>query len=401
MNLGLNRKCWLLTHQAITYSQLLGFHRPERLTTNETHTARHRRNQSWLSLCAEDVYCSLLLGMPYAADGRTIPIIRTQSNATSQLQRNLTLLSAKVIDRNQMGLSLSVSQTDGIQNEVETATKDLSEDFWNPTTAFATGKIARQEYLEQVAAQCWYYQVLVLLHMPLMIHSVKDSQLEKHRTACLEASRNLLRVYHLMRSDTFSAFCMFKLVDHQAFVCSVLLVLGIMGYGSSTQQAANKEKDQELISSTIVILRQTSVIVNNPIASQAVQGLETLMMLNSTGCPGTAGTMHENPYATLVVPYVGVITITPGEHYENRVPKTVPVDAHTPVEFTLSNDMLLDLSDAVDQFPLSETFDGAQAGGLEQSSNVRTELASIDFDWTALNAHNFEDDWAWLNDMTY
>jgi succinate-acetate transporter protein len=117
-----------------------------------------------------------------------------------------------------------------------------------------------------------------------MIHSVEDAQLEKHRNACLDASQNLLKIYHIMRSDTFPAFSMIKLIDYQAFVCSALLILGLLGYGSSTQYTENQEKDRYLIRLAIFTLRQASGTVNNPIAAQAVQGLQTLMLLDQGEC---------------------------------------------------------------------------------------------------------------------
>ncbi|KAB8290479.1 hypothetical protein EYC80_010909 [Monilinia laxa] len=174
MNLGLNRKCWILTHQAIAYSQLLSHHRPIRLFPTETSTQIHHRTQSWLSLCSSDVYLSLLLGLPYAADGRTIPLTQNKNNPTAFFHHKLTLLSAKVIDRNQNGQSLSVPHTTETQTELDLATKNLDDAFWNAPTLLAAGKITREEYLEQIAAQCWYYQLSVLLHMPLMIHAIVD-----------------------------------------------------------------------------------------------------------------------------------------------------------------------------------------------------------------------------------
>jgi hypothetical protein len=404
VNLGLNRKCWILFHRAIAYSQLLGFHRPERLSAGETEVERHRRNQSWLSLCSGDVYTSLLLGLPHAADGRTIPVTQSQHNATSLLQHNLILLSAKVIDRNQMGLSLSVSRTEEIQKELETAMKDLDETFWNSSAALASGVITHQEYLEQLAAQCWLHQLQVLLHMPLMIHSVEDARLEKHRIACLDASRNLLKIYLSMRSDTFSAFSMVKLIDYQAFVCSALLVLGLLGYGGSTHQPANKDKDRNLIGLVIATLRQASGTVNNPIASQAVQGLETLMLLDRGPCSQETATPCVNPYARIVVPHIGTITISPGEYFTNsRTESSLPPTHPLPV-FALSHDTFQEISSQVNQastLASNAGFDNGQASGLEVGDSIQTELASIGFDWTTTITPNFEDDWAWLNDLNY
>jgi hypothetical protein len=347
------------------------------------------------------VYTSLLLGLPYAADGRTIPIAQSQHNATSLLQHHLILISAKVIDRNQMGLSLSVSRTEDIQKELDTATKDLDERFWNSPSALASGRITHQEHLEQIATQCWFYQLLVLLHMPLMIHSVEDVQLEKHRNACLDASRNLLKVYHIMRSDAFSAFSMIKLIDYQAFVCSALLILGLLGYGGSTQYTESQEKDRDLIRLAISTLRQASGTVNNPIAAQAVQGLETLMLLDQGECSHKTGTTC---VIRIVVPHIGSITISPGEYITNSRPASASPSIHPRQVFALSHDMFQGLSGQGIQAPTPASnteFDGGQASRLESGSGVPPELPSINFDWASTMMPSFENDWAWLNDLNY
>jgi hypothetical protein len=382
-------------HRAISYSQLLGFHRPERLSPTETEEEIHRRNQSWLSLCTGDVFTSLILGLPYAGNGRTIPLTHSQRNPVSLLQHRLILISAKVIDRNQMGLSLSVSETQAIQDEINIATKELDETFWNSPAALVSGRITHNEYLDQIGAQCWLYQVVVLLHMPLMIHSVEDVQLKKHRTACLDASRNLLRTYHIMRSDPLSAFNMDKLIDYLAFVCSALLILGLLGFGG--YETANQDKDRKLIRQTVTTLRHASGTVNNPVALQAVQGLESLMLLDSEHCPGLSTTC-DNPFIKIIVPHVGTVTISPGEYLTNQRSAFTSTPIHLPPVFALSHEML---EESVANHPATSdtVFDGEQANVSGLAENVFSELTSIDFDWTTAIMPNFENDWAWLNDL--
>jgi len=404
VNLGLNKKCWVLLHRAITHSQLLGLHRPERLFASETEMERQRRIKSWLSLCSADVYTSLILGLPYAADGRTIPLTQSGDSSTSLLQHNLIQLSAKLVDRNQTGLSLSVSRTEEIKRDLDVATKDLDELFWDSPTALANGKITREEYLEQLSAQLWFHQLLVLLHMPLMIYSVEDAQLEKHRTSCLDASRNLLKVYHTMRSDSHSAFSMVKVIDYQAFVCSALLVLGLLGYGRSGDQPITQEKDRYLLGQTIATLRQAAGTVNNPMASQAVQGLESLMFLDREGCSSrTEGPCEMGGQARITVPHIGTITISPGEYYTNSGKQCTPPGKHLPV-FAFSHDVFPGASGHVSQVPAlssNDGFHGEQLNGIEFGDNLHPDPPSIDFDWTSAITPNFEDDWAWLNDLNY
>jgi hypothetical protein len=400
----MHRKCWVLVHRAITYSQLLGLHRPERLSPSETEAERSRRAQAWLSVCSRDVYMSLLLGLPYAADGRTIPLVESQHNATSLLHHKLIMLSVKVIDRNQMGLGLSVPHTDAIQKEIEAATKDLDDMFWNAPAALACGKITQAEYLENISAQCWLHQLLALLHMPLMIHSVGDTRLEKHRISCLEACRNLLRIHHIMRSDTSAAFSMVKLIDYQAFICSTLLLLGLLGYGDATHQLTNREKDRDLIGITVATLRQASGTVNNPIASQAVQGLETLLSLESGDCTSNSGSALVDPHARIVVPHIGTITITPGKHITETRSQCSQPALRPPPEFSLSHNMSDGSSGQVNQPPIMASSNDFQSGQIRELgflSNPHMEPPSIDIDWTSATMPNFENDWAWLNDLNF
>jgi hypothetical protein len=65
-----------------------------------------------------------------------------------------------------------------------------------------------------------------------LIQSIEDARLGSHREMCLEACRDTLRTYHIMRSDSGSAFNMVKVIDYKAFICSTLLLFGIMGYDS-------------------------------------------------------------------------------------------------------------------------------------------------------------------------
>jgi hypothetical protein len=207
-----------------------------------------------------------------------------------------------------------------------------------------------------------------------------------------------------MRSDSCSAFSMVKLIDYQAFLCSALLVLGLLGYGGSAHQTADQDKDRDLIRSTIATLRQASGTVNNPIASQAVQGLEALMLLDQGECLHKAGTSCVNPYVRIVVPHIGTITIFPGEYIMKSRSESTSPDSHPPPVFALSQDMLQRGSRQVNQaltLASNAGFDGGQASELEFGDGIHPELPSIDFDWTNAITPNFEDDWAWLNDLNY
>lgn len=305
-------------------------------------------------------------------------------------------LSVRAIDRTQMGLNLSPEIANDIQKDLELAASTMPQEFWGAPHALANGSVIREAYLESIAAQFWYHQIRVSVQM----QSIQNQQLEAHRAACLEASRDLLKVYHIMRSESNSSFEMVSVIDYQAFICSALLILGMLGYGNSGSitETENQNSDQELIQLTLVALRRSAkATADTSTASQAFQGLETLTLLASRDrCSYIGGQdIESRPYVKVIVPYSGTITVSPGYLIRDgnctpHIPK-----AHPPPTFTF-----LDY-DQTQQFP-KETAPGVDNIGYDRSldfGNMESEFPPIDFDWNTVMNTNFDESWAWLTDL--
>jgi hypothetical protein len=399
MNMGLIKKCWVLNHRACSYAQILGLHRGQLLQAAETETQRALRHRAWLSLCQADVLLSLLLGLPYASDGRTIPASSLGDSGTTEYFKNKIMRpSTRVIDRNQMGLSLSVPLANEIQKELDDLVAQMHQDFWDPGLALAKGAITEGEYFEQVTAHFKYHLLRLFIHMPLMIQSVEDPRLEGHRTPCLDACRGALKIYHIMQSESSLAFSLIKLIDYEAFICSSLLILGLMGYGTScsTGELSDRNKDMELVQLTLSVLRGASSSSNST-ASQAVQGLETLMNLVSGKLCPPAAEIFDNRCACIVVPYTGTITITAGRFFDNRQTSTQGCARHPPPVFSLSHDEFrLPSNQSQAQNSAGGSSEAIGSGmGMDFQDNFGLEYPSIELDWTGLMNMNTED-WTWL-----
>ncbi|KAM0123967.1 hypothetical protein ACHAP3_010721 [Botrytis cinerea] len=287
--------------------------------------------------------------------------------------------------------------------------------------------------------------------MPLMMQSFLNSTLETHRIQCLSAARNLLRIWHIMRSDMHDAFSMVKLIDYQAFVCATLLILHKLESGSCVGEGPETREppDGELIARTIATLKKAGSSLGNGVAKQAVQGLESLVGL---GCEGDEersmgeGLERGNLCAKIVVPYVGVITISPGEYYnsgsgdcggegEDVVESETEIHMQSrsqsqgrsrnqtqPFLFSLENNHTQNHhhnhdpsydevnntnTNTQNETPPRETREvntvtDANTDVQTQTQGqiqIQMEWASIDFDWTSNVTMGFEDDWAWLNGL--
>jgi hypothetical protein len=405
MNLGLLKMTWILNHRAISHAQLLGLHRPHRISLDETASQMASRQQTWFALCQNDLYTSLLLGLPYATDGKMISsTVYGEPGTLEFFFYRVARLSARVIDRNQMGYGTSTLETRDIERDIDAAADQLPREFWDAPAALNQGRIDREVYAERLACQFWFFQMKVLLHQPLMIQSIEDHQLLHHRNACFSACRDTLKIYHLMRSDSLSTFGMVKLIDYQAFVCSAILLLGLLGYGTSNpiplSQTVDQYHDWETVQSTLNVLRQASKDSSNSIASQAVQGLETLAMIVDSGKTGICLGSNYNPRNCLVkitIPGSGVISIVPGKLMKNAMSRSSKSSIVVPPP-------IFHLSHVLSQDSPNQEFSGLgseQAAEMNTSSIPETDfnIPTMDFDWTNMIDLDVGNDWAWLADV--
>lgn len=390
MSLGLVKKAWLLLHRSISYGQLLRLQIPHRLQS-ESEITMVRRQQTWTYLCELDLYTSLLIGLPYAASGSTIQNdVRIKRGTTSWFQSRLLRLSAQIIDRNQAGLELSTTLTQDLQRDAALAAYDMDREFWDAPNELSLQRIDRLQYMENVALQLWYHQIRVFIHMPLMIKSIEDPLLEDHKIACLTGSREALRIYRIMRSDSLAAFSLEKLIDYQSFIYTTLLILGQFDLctSPSDSESPHHDRDWELIESTLDLLRQASTTSNNTIAAQAVEGLEALASLarGSIARASQTPSLHVECNMNdckVSVPFSGTITIFPGSLTKGLKPSSAQPSSNEQPVFTLSNQNI----------PNNVSENNPEDGSREN------EIPHIDFSWESMIEFNTDEDWSWLSDV--
>ena len=403
--LGLPKRAWLCFGKAVIYGQYLGLHRPYS-SSPESEAERNRRYLAWSSLCQADLYLSLLLGLPYTADGRTIPAkFYGEPGTPSWFQRTLMDVAARLNDRNQMGLSSDIDITVKLQKDLDVAVRQMPAWFWDAPDFLARGLITKSEAIDCMTHQFFYHQIRVFLHMPLMLLSIENPHFSVHRLTCLDGCRGILRGYSVFRADC--TIDVSSIIDYQAFISSALLLLGILGYGVSptTFQEIDRASDRELIARTLETLKLVSSTSNNNIASQAMEGLQTLYLIAERGeCPNHKGP-RKDLRARIMIPYFGELNISPGDFLHKDRGAQDESQIPTQATFTLCHEVPGEIasgSQAQSQ-PRTETNSSVSNGMQDlriheaQPSNeqIQQEIASIDLDWNSLmNMKN--DDWSWL-----
>ena len=203
INLGRPRKAWMAIRRAISFAEMLGLHRcaikPERGFDELTR----RKLNIWSSLQTSDRYLALLLGVPYAVADHHYNVDAMERYcaeiSTGELYRlKLSVVSGHVVDRNQDLSSVCLSSTLKIDQELDDLTRSMPDEWWRHASG---GQANTGDALDQLITQFWHHQIRAVLHQPFMLKASMDRKYEYSKFAATDSSREMIRIYQILRAD--------------------------------------------------------------------------------------------------------------------------------------------------------------------------------------------------------
>jgi hypothetical protein len=317
INIGRPRRAWLIFRRAISFAQLLGFHRLATMAPAKPDREHARQISLWTHLFQGDRYLALTLGVPLSIQPQfcdpCIPAVGepTEHTEGDAFLLRISTLIAKVVDRNQHPRS-DFSSTFRIDQEMEELAKSVPQEWWGKTNAPAP---TLEQHFDRLLSQFFFHLVRKLLHLPFMLKSSADNRYKYSYNTALESSRHMIRFYDALRgSDTVGPFIC-KLIDFQAFSAAMLILLNLYGYSDGSQKNAEQDQsDSALVDTTIDILRKASKEAGGIVAAQSLKALEMI-------AEARHGCNPENPSETVKVsiPYFGTVSIGAGKNF--NIPK--------------------------------------------------------------------------------
>jgi hypothetical protein len=233
----------------------------------------------------------------------------------------MSILAGKVIDRNQGIAEQSFAWALQLDQELEDLWKKLDPAWLEYSELMADIENNAADLRERLMAQMVYHQIRVYLHLPFMLKSQSNSRFSYSRTACLNGSREVLRLYQALRTGEVQPLYECKAVDFIGFTAAVLIMLGLFNYGASASGPSPKdqETDIRLIEMSIDIFRRASSEKGGKVALQSAEVLEKMLWKQKTdfGHAGCAGQKCEG-MTDFVIPYFGTITIRRGGKVESH-----------------------------------------------------------------------------------
>lgn len=232
---------------------------------------------------------------------------------------NVSKLAGRVIDRNQGVAEQSFAWALQLDQELEDLWKKLDPSWLDFSELLASPDSNAAELRERIMAQMIYHQIRVYLHLPFMLKSATNSRFTYSRTACLNGSREVLRLYQALRTGAVQPLYECKAVDFIGFTSATLVQIGLFNFTppNGARDAAKMkeiEGDVRLIEISIDIFRRASSEKGGKVALQSAEVLEKMQAKfkggdSSTPCCGELGNRE---CEDMVIPYFGTISIRRG-----------------------------------------------------------------------------------------
>lgn len=247
---------------------------------------------------------------------------------------NVSKLAGRVIDRNQGVAEQSFAWALQLDQELEDLWKKLDPTWLDFSELLASPESNAAELRERIMAQMIYHQIRVYLHLPFMLKSATNSRFTYSRTACLNGSREVLRLYQALRTGAVEPLYECKAVDFIGFTSATLVQIGLFNFTPpNTARDAAKMKEVEadvrLIEISIDIFRRASSEKGGKVALQSAEVLEKMQAKFKGGhsaskgpCCGSDGSAGECD--DLVIPYFGTISIRRGGQTISSPPPLPP-----------------------------------------------------------------------------
>ena len=260
INEGDLHKVWLIVRRAVNLAQLLGLHR--KIDSGvETRLVR-RRNAIWTELWQRERGFSLILGLPSSTLDSQLPP-STPNNDGSDLQKmkqflqNLGIVMGHIIDRDQDPGRKTYSATLNIEEQLEECQSIMPPQWWDFTPNLTTPTNAIRGMF---AAKMRFFTVQRLLHLPFLLKASNDRRFEASRLSTLRSSREIIKVYNVLRDEKRPVLKVCDMVDFQVFAAAMTLVIDLLALSRTPDRCDphREEGDWQLILQTAGILGRFS-----------------------------------------------------------------------------------------------------------------------------------------------
>ncbi|KAK9342804.1 hypothetical protein V1522DRAFT_415024 [Lipomyces starkeyi] len=364
INMGKPRRAWATVRSAINCALLLGLHRPNQ--------CRDPVQQSlWSQAWQMDRQLSSILGLPYSVRhpryslDPNLPVVE-------RIMHRISSIVATISDLNQ---GLTETPIEEIETEIQTCATLFPDEWWSVIPA---------EYMpfdalySRQLCKMYFFQLQKTLHLPNMLKTFDDQNLQTSRKITIEACRNLVSTYEVLRNSSQSALIICDSMDFIVFSAALIITLHLLTPTRSRNTARDAD-DWNIVTHLAQTFRQLAGTIECSVAKQAATLLEYLYAAHH----GTYVGPEE--YAAFI-PWFGKVRI-------GSVPRQRQTTPFSPQPLSDMQDRNSSNLCNTIEFGINCTTPGSLPGSGGASQFADDELG---IDWTSLGDIECEYDWMQL-----
>jgi hypothetical protein len=304
---GSLRLAWLSSRRALATAQLLNLRREFMKPLSENGLmSQMAKKQMWSKVVYIDNFWSLNLGCPcgtgdecFGDEEENLGGLNTDN--LQIFERKLALIAGMISVRNQKDSTMLLSLTQQIEEKMDLLFGQMSKSWWEiPSLDAEPRSREASDGFDRTWAHLHYFLLRSLLHLPFWFKGAPDAPDQHHTLACLNACREVVLRYLVMRKVHETLRC--RILDYTAFVHTMILSLDHLrsGFGEieTPQELSPGDNNISLIRALISSFEVVSHRCVEPVARQGAEILRTLLGLN-----------ERLRSLRLTVPYVGTFDI--------------------------------------------------------------------------------------------
>ncbi|KAM0511449.1 hypothetical protein ACHAPE_009888 [Trichoderma viride] len=309
---GQPKRSWLVWKKGIAAIQLMGICIGSNYSPTELRL--------WCAVYHGDRFSSMLLGLPYGLNDNHYQSAITASGMSQGFYfvLNCAVISGKIIDRNMAPSKPSYAKAIELDEELEYIASSLPKDWWMVPSDIEQSLLPFESdnLREQLLQQLYFFWVKLYLHLPFLVDSSISSPHYFSRMACIEAAKEILKRYRVLRHRNKSGHCLFECqtTDFACFTAAVVLLVGTF-HCSAAFLSPSVEEGLELVAATDKILLDEELKSDCKVAAQCRKVLRML---------STEGPDSSDEYREVVIPYFGVVIRKRSRHLQSHNPRNLP-----------------------------------------------------------------------------
>ena len=382
INMGNLRKVWLIVRRAVNLAQLLGLHL--RMNTDPDSRLLMRRNALWTELWQRERGFSLILGLPCSTLESQLPPSISDNNASDSQRmkgflRDLGIVMGHIIGRDQDLRGKTYSTTLKIEEELEECQSTLSAKWWDFTPDPATPiDVVRNMF----ATKMRFYTVQRLLHLPFLLKAFSDRRFEGSRSSTLKSSREIIKVYNVLRDEQRPVLKVCDMADFQVFAAAMTLAIDLLARSGTPENTdlQREELDWQLVLQTAGILGRLSRSRKGcEVAGLGARVLEDFAHLRD----GPEGVCKVN------IPYFGRVEIRRRNTQHNERTSYTPLSSQTSHRAQSQQEPMGTSEDSIGSMVSSDSY-------LFPLPGASQHLQVAEESWTQMLDLSMVDGWSWF-----